>query len=206
MTTSAPLLGEPLPVELINTVWADRDGVHDALASARELAQWLVSISQRLDVPVDSGLDPAPPPGLTRTWTITRDLRDALRRLAADATHDSRPAAASACKETERARLTLNAAATHAPRWSALVLPATGAPKRVIRTDASAPDAAVSQIADEAIALFGGEARSALRACLAPGCVLYFVKQHPRREWCSPGCGNRARVARHYARHNAARA
>jgi predicted RNA-binding Zn ribbon-like protein len=30
---------------------------------------------------------------------------------------------------------------------------------------------------------------------------LYFVKRHPRREWCSAGCGNRARVARHYHRH-----
>ena len=40
-----------------------------------------------------------------------------------------------------------------------------------------------------------------LRACLGPGCVLYFVQQHPRREWCSAGCGNRARVARHYHRH-----
>ncbi len=39
-----------------------------------------------------------------------------------------------------------------------------------------------------------------LRACLAPGCVLYFVKDHPRRAWCSTGCGNRVRAARHYAR------
>src|SRR6266851_2221676 len=37
-----------------------------------------------------------------------------------------------------------------------------------------------------------------LRACHAPGCVLYFVKSHPRREWCSVACGNRARAARHY--------
>ncbi len=34
--TSAPLLGEPVPVELVNTVWADRDGVHDALESPAE--------------------------------------------------------------------------------------------------------------------------------------------------------------------------
>jgi hypothetical protein len=40
-----------------------------------------------------------------------------------------------------------------------------------------------------------------LRACQAPGCVLYFVKDHPRREWCSTACGNRARAARHYRRH-----
>ncbi|MFI6847287.1 CGNR zinc finger domain-containing protein [Kitasatospora sp. NPDC050467] len=37
-----------------------------------------------------------------------------------------------------------------------------------------------------------------------PGCVLYFVKKHPRREWCSAGCGTRARAARHYERTEAA--
>jgi hypothetical protein len=39
-----------------------------------------------------------------------------------------------------------------------------------------------------------------LRACGAPGCVLMFLKDHPRREWCSNACGNRARQARHYDR------
>ncbi|WP_317183827.1 CGNR zinc finger domain-containing protein [Intrasporangium sp.] len=39
-----------------------------------------------------------------------------------------------------------------------------------------------------------------MRACYGPGCVLYFVREHTRREWCSAGCGNRARVARHYHR------
>ncbi|MEV8411642.1 CGNR zinc finger domain-containing protein, partial [Streptomyces niveus] len=28
----------------------------------------------------------------------------------------------------------------------------------------------------------------------------FFVRSHPRREWCSADCGNRARVARHYRR------
>jgi predicted RNA-binding Zn ribbon-like protein len=37
-----------------------------------------------------------------------------------------------------------------------------------------------------------------LQACLAPGCILYFARTHPRREWCSVECGNRARAARHY--------
>jgi predicted RNA-binding Zn ribbon-like protein len=30
--------------------------------------------------------------------------------------------------------------------------------------------------------------------------VLVFLKQHPRREWCSAACGNRARQAGHYRR------
>ncbi|MFE9682238.1 CGNR zinc finger domain-containing protein [Streptomyces sp. NPDC006285] len=29
----------------------------------------------------------------------------------------------------------------------------------------------------------------------------YFLQDHPRQEWCTPSCGNRARVARHHERH-----
>jgi predicted RNA-binding Zn ribbon-like protein len=75
-------------------------------------------------------------------------------------------------------------------------------PQRVERTAHSPALAAVAAIAEEAVALFAGPDRRLLRACHAPGCVLYFVRNHPRREWCSDGCGNRARVARHYQRHH----
>ncbi|WP_405393054.1 CGNR zinc finger domain-containing protein [Streptomyces sp. NBC_01102] len=62
--------------------------------------------------------------------------------------------------------------------------------------------AALARIAAEAVALFAGAGTGAelLRACPAPGCVLYFVKSHSRREWCTVGCGNRVRVARHSRR------
>ncbi|MCV7372161.1 CGNR zinc finger domain-containing protein [Mycolicibacterium arabiense] len=36
--------------------------------------------------------------------------------------------------------------------------------------------------------------------CVAPSCAYYFVKNNTRRQWCSPQCGNRARVARHSER------
>ena len=48
--------------------------------------------------------------------------------------------------------------------------------------------------------LFGGPDRLLIRSCPAPGCVLYFLREHPRREWCSTTCGNRVRAARHYDR------
>ena len=58
----------------------------------------------------------------------------------------------------------------------------------------------ISAIAADAIDLITGPSREHLKVCRAPGCVLAFLKEHPRREWCSPGCGNRARQARHYRR------
>ncbi|HEY0937513.1 MAG TPA: CGNR zinc finger domain-containing protein, partial [Trebonia sp.] len=58
--------------------------------------------------------------------------------------------------------------------------------------------AGLAQVAALAVELLGGPGAGELRACYAPGCVLYFVKTHPRREWCSVACGNRTRAARHY--------
>ncbi len=54
-------------------------------------------------------------------------------------------------------------------------------------------------VARSAIELVG-ETDSGLRICDAPGCGMFYVRSHRRQEWCSPACGNRARVARHAAR------
>lgn len=59
---------------------------------------------------------------------------------------------------------------------------------------------ALAEVARASIALLGSPDRERLRACGAPGCVLFFLKDHPRREWCSGACGNRVRAARHYRR------
>jgi predicted RNA-binding Zn ribbon-like protein len=45
-----------------------------------------------------------------------------------------------------------------------------------------------------------GPDRTRLRACPAARCVKYFLQDDPRQTWCSPSCGNRERVNRHYQR------
>jgi predicted RNA-binding Zn ribbon-like protein len=199
------LLGEPLPVELMNTIWADRDGVHDSLADPSEALAWLSAVASRIDLPIGYDLAQVRPRDRARLAEALRRLRDALRRLAADATHDDRPAAASPTRDLPAAAAELNRAAGAAPHWSAIELGDGIAARRVIRSTKPPPETAVSQIADAAVTLFTGPERESLRACHAPGCVLYYVKGHPRRQWCSASCGNRARVARHYHRHSAAR-
>jgi predicted RNA-binding Zn ribbon-like protein len=92
----------------------------------------------------------------------------------------------------------LNTAARSAPRWRELRWEPE--PHAVQHNSGARVTAAMSAIADEAVALFAGDLRSELRACRGPGCVLHFIRDSPRREWCSPGCGNRARAARHYAK------
>jgi predicted RNA-binding Zn ribbon-like protein len=205
--TSAPLLGEPLAVEFMNTIWADRRGVHDALASDAEVLAWLRAVDPRLpprSAGVDAWLERARPADLADAGDRLRRLRNALRRVAADQTADPRPAAASAIEDVTEATNVLNEAAAAAPHWSSLEHTAAGF-ARGSGTDAPPGTAIAALVAEDAIGLFTGGLREELRACLAPGCVLYFVRQHPRREWCSTACGNRARAARHYQRHGGAR-
>ncbi|GAA4602288.1 CGNR zinc finger domain-containing protein [Actinoallomurus liliacearum] len=201
MDTSAPLLGEPLPIELMNTLWGDRGGVHDALDGSAGAEAWLRAVLPRIEPMTASDLDALPKEDLDHLARRLLGLRDALRRLAAEATGDLRPAAAAPIRELEAAVAVVNEAARAVPRWSALTWTPGEAAGRLTHADGRAADATVSAIAEEAIDLFCGDDRLRLRACPAPGCVLYFRKDHPRREWCSAACGNRARAARHYRRH-----
>jgi predicted RNA-binding Zn ribbon-like protein len=171
----------------MNTIWADRGVVQDALATPRVFRAWLRVVC---------------PPGGARGADLARFrvLRDALRRLAALLTADGRPAAVSATTDARRAVADVNAAAAFAPTWPRLVL-RDGTLEQTMAGSGTPGDQLLTAIAREAIELFAGEGRAELRACRAPGCVLYFVHDHPRREWCSSACGNRARVARHYDRH-----
>jgi len=202
--TRAPLLGEPLPVELMNTIWADRDGVHDALGESDGTKAWLRAVAPRIDLLTADDLQTLSPGDVDSVTQGLLGLRDALRRLAAEVTGDPRPAAASATRELEAAVSAVNEAASAVPRWTALAWAPGGELSRSSRTSGHAAAAAISAIAEDAIGLFSQGDRLRLRACLAPGCVLYFLKNHPRREWCSAVCGTRARAARHYQRHRRA--
>ena len=73
-----------------------------------------------------------------------------------------------------------------------------------VRYSASPADAFLADVAGSAITLLGGPGRDRHRRCEAPGCGRWFVASRPRQRWCSPGCGNRARVARFQQRHRAA--
>jgi predicted RNA-binding Zn ribbon-like protein len=197
----ATLLGEPLAVELMNTVRIDRGDVQDALSDDAAAVGWLFAIGDRLEAESGGRVDSAElsAGAVGEVAGRLRRLRDALRRLAAEMTDDPRAPVTSAIPERQDAIDTLNALA---PAWPELLWPAGGEPARAFRAAGNPGDLAVSLIAHQAVELFAGARRDQLRACLAPGCLLYFVKQHPRREWCSAGCGNRARVARHYHRHH----
>jgi predicted RNA-binding Zn ribbon-like protein len=183
---------EPVAVRLMNTIYADRTGVHDALGTAADLAAWLG----------DTGL-------LDRRRRVTREdlararsLRDALRRLAGAVTAGGRATSGSAIDRIDDAVAVVNAAAAAAPDAPRVRL-VDGRLQRHPAALGPPVISALSRVAAEAVELLTDPGAAPLGACHGPGCVLFFVKDHPRREWCSSACGNRARVARHYRRHRA---
>ncbi|TDZ76565.1 CGNR zinc finger [Mycobacteroides salmoniphilum] len=197
--TIAAILGEPLPVELMNTVRGGRGEVRDALDGDEPVYAWLNAMADR--ILAESGAH-------TIAFSLEdaqfvagdlRALRDALRCLAAEVTEDPRPPT-SGMTHTQ-AVATIN---TLARARAELVWPVDGEPSRAATARGSQARLTVGLIARQAVDFFGGLERHQLRACLASHCVLYFVKEHPRREWCTPKCGNRARVKRHYDRQTVA--
>jgi predicted RNA-binding Zn ribbon-like protein len=175
----------------MNTVWADTAGVHDDLTTPAALHDWLVIVDHRYAA--DARGDPDPD-----ELAEAKLLRDSLRRLAAFCTDDPRRAAHSTVDSVDNAVAVVNRAVTYRPHAQLAIQGG-----RLVR-DHAAPTSparvALAELAHDSIDMLTGPSATKLRACLAPGCLYYFVRSHPRREWCSEICGNRVRAARHYRR------
>ncbi|MCG3043849.1 CGNR zinc finger domain-containing protein [Streptomyces fenghuangensis] len=181
---------EPLPVEFANTLSAVRGCLVEGLGSPAELESWL-----------RRHRDLFPEPGPLRKDELrageqqlvhARVLRDALRRLIAARVDRKVP------DPWDIAHV--NRASGMSQSWPVLVWRDAHAPGADSLCTADAVTHALSLIARSSVLLLSGEQGALLRSCRAPGCVLFFYRHHPRRAWCSSGCGNRARVARHHAR------
>jgi len=185
-TYAGPLRDEPPAIELHNTIYAAQGIRIDGLADTGGAAAWLKVIDARL-----------PGGGSARRRMPAVDelveLRTAVRAaLAASVSGEPVPRAALDV---------INAFSARAPRSPLAVWQPHRAP--LAGTDvhgAARADVILAAFAADAIDLVTGPRRDDLRACGAPGCVLMFLKDHPRRAWCSNACGNRARQARHYRR------
>ena len=184
-----------LALELASTIRHDgHGGVADDLTGVDGLAGWLAGNADLL------GDDTAPADEELRAELV--DLRAAVRSLFARAVAPGAPSKADANRlpPPEDALTRLNAAA--APHTTTLTWPAGGEPRLVRETRGTPRIRLLAAVARAAAEFLTGPDRDRLRACPAPRCVRYFVKEHPRQEWCRPSCGNRARVSRHYQRHH----
>lgn len=178
-----PLTGEPLSLDLLNTLWHDRYGRYDLLDSTAGLACWLAgSRSAAAYARGELRADRA-------TLTAARAARSALAGVAGRA--DAGPAALGAFNRL-----------LDAGRIRRL-LTASGPVERL-----EAPDSGRLLgylVAADHLRLLS-TAGDRVRSCADPSCGLRFhdVSRNGTRRWCtSTGCGNRAKAARHYARRTA---
>ena len=188
---------EPLAVEFANTWYAVRGKEREGVGTPAELARWLREhgLPTDADAYTYTDLDEDADADTDIDETAVRHfltLRNAIRSLL--------HAAAERAPLPEPDTATLNKASAQAPRWPVLAGTAEPGYGVIELTTADPLPSVRAQIARDAIELLGGPLREDVRACHAPGCVQYFIKDHPRREWCSAACGNRARVARHYTK------
>jgi len=180
-----PRLGLPLPFELINTTFAEAGQPRDALASPEDLDQWLRVNRDQFDSPL-------PAASTTAELTPFRQLRQALR--------DAFTAVAAGAAPRARDLELLNEISATAPRFARLEWTRKTRRVRMENVAENAHANALATVARGAIELLGGPGVERIGHCHRPGCVLLYLKDRRDSQWCSATCGNRARVARHYAR------
>jgi predicted RNA-binding Zn ribbon-like protein len=195
--TPPPRLHEPRPLALVNTIWTDRNDVYDALSEIADVQLWVRAVGECMNL--------KPAPRNTDTVSVDAaqrliDLRDAVRRLAAEHTRDPRSLGESPVPDQTTAISLVNAASATSSVRPELVLDGPTPTRYDLWDGGSFVDALTAVIARETMELMTSPQWQQLRPCIAPGCAYYFVKDHFRREWCSAVCGNRARVARHAQR------
>jgi predicted RNA-binding Zn ribbon-like protein len=179
---SEPLTGEPLALDLVNTVVGAGDGEADLLDSPAALKAWLTAERDRLDVP-DRKID------LAAVKALRAHITDAIQ------------AARVGSSPPPEALRAINAAMRNAPlsqevTWNGEAVTTTA------QRQGDATSVLLGQLAGDAADLMASPSIGLIRRCEGPDCRMLFVPANPRRRWCSPAiCGNRVRVARYYERH-----
>ncbi len=179
-----PLLGEPLALDLANTIVRHARQDLDLLTNERQLQAWLNEQEPRLPQAE------ATKQMLAAVHAIRRPLRRCLQ-----AVRDGKAPPLDGIAE-------LNRAAAAAPTSIAIELDPSGRPQRVTRRSGTAANQLGAALAEAAIEFLTEYDPGRLRECASEDCVLLFYATHPKRRWCSAAsCGNRERVRRHYQRH-----
>lgn len=193
-----PLLGQQVAVDLVNTVWVHSGRQFDALDEIAVADRWLIAVGA---LPLGDGGTLLQAVGEETALRVRdEEFRTALQEL------------------RDRVRAVLMAAAEgRAPEPAhlyALSRIAAAAPSRLIagpganglrpdvqrRRTGPAPSIILAALAEDALMMAADPATGTLLTCGSHGCLGLFVQDDPRRRYCSPGCANRARVARHYER------
>lgn len=189
MSDPAPLIGEPLALDLVNTRPQGPSGPVDLLATPGRLGDWLSLQRDRLQ-----GFAPAEASALSANELSPIHMVRDQTAIAIDHIRQGKMPPGKVLDE-------LNKVIGAAPSTRRLVHDGASITTVVHRSGPFAVRLA-AQLAEAAADLLSDPAASTIRECAAEDCVMLFLPTHPRRRWCaSSRCGNRARVARYYERH-----
>jgi predicted RNA-binding Zn ribbon-like protein len=178
-----PWLVFPPAIDLANTVTVSPAGERDLLEREEQLGAWIDAERGRI-----SGVEAA-----RGRLSEVRELRRSV--------HGLLHARARGERAPDEARRRVNAMSAAVPTRISLTRDGDAVEERDARDDYTLFEAAIARSAIELAAR--GEDR--LSVCDAPSCGMLYLREHPRQVWCSKACGNRARVARHAARHRPAK-
>lgn len=186
-----PLLGtEPLVVEFANTRYDDRGVILDYLASAELLNGWFSSYAE-LHGEADAAEAAARPVFVpARDAGRVRDFRDHAHRVLAALADGEHPG--------DESIAALNDCAAQAHSSLQLEWRPGADPVAVGNSSTTGTTRLLADLATDAITIVTGS--DEVVRCLGPDCRMLFVKTHPRRRFCDPSCGQRARQARYYRR------
>jgi predicted RNA-binding Zn ribbon-like protein len=169
-----PLVGEPLPLDLLNTLWVDSGRTVDALADPAGVGAWLDERALRSPCSAEQ-LGPA-----------LRAGREAIRQalLAPDqpAAHDA-----------------LNALLARGHLRDRI---GPGGPESVVQVDEE--HWRIAWLAAHDLVALLRRRPQRIRRCAEENCILWFLdtSRNGTRRWCTmDGCGNRSKVRRHRERH-----
>lgn len=177
-------------------------GIADLLSTPEQATAWLTDHNHL----VTAVLGPETGAGGWRGELVRRELvevRRAVRALFARAVAPWAPSKADADRLMDLSEAL--EAVNHAARLlgsSELVWEDEPRVRWGLRTE-DPVDLLVGAVGRSAVDFMAGPDRHRLRACPAARCVKYFLQDDPRQTWCSPACGNRERVNRHYRKRTA---
>jgi predicted RNA-binding Zn ribbon-like protein len=175
------LLGEPLPLDLLNTHWIQAGVLHDLLDSLAGTTIWLRS----------ANIDPTDKPRRVTQAHLRalRLTRDAIQQIAEQPGDPD-------------ARAAFNEVLSHGHRTRRLGL---AGPASSVMIDDNAW--LVAWLAAESYLDLLATRPDRIRQCQHPQCVLWYLdtSRSGTRRWCSMAvCGNRTKAQRHHHGHSPA--
>lgn len=174
-------LGQGLALDLADTVTIEEGAERDLIASPEEFRRWAEAEAPFV-APVTAG-------ALESARSELLELRSTVRRALAAVSRGERPPKATIAE--------LNRISRRAPTWTELDVDSLAVKHAGPAGTRAQLLAAYARSAIELIA----EHRDELRRCGAPSCGMFYIATRRAQRWCSPQCGSRARVARHYRQH-----